>query len=60
MDRREHLANILDSALNELAAALSVVAKLRAAEADEITAHLLGVRLGLLLAKREIRRRGRL
>ncbi len=59
MDRREHLANILESALNELTAALAIVARRRTAEADEITAHLMGVRLRLLLAQREVSRQGR-
>lgn len=59
MDRREHFANILESALNELAVALNLVARLRIPEADEITAHLMGVRLRLLLAQREVGRLGK-
>lgn len=59
MDRREHLANILESALNELAAALTLAARLHIAESDEITAHLMGVRLRLLLAQREVSRLGK-
>jgi len=59
MDRREHLANILESALNELGVALTLVARLRIPEADEITAHLMGVRLRLLLAQREVSRWGK-
>ena len=58
MDRRQHLANILESALTELAAALTIVARLRIAESDAITAHLMGVRLRLLLAQREVKKLG--
>ena len=56
MDRKQHLSQLLDLALNELGLALTKVARLRIPDADAITAHLMGVRLKLLLAKRDVER----
>lgn len=58
MDRRQHLSRLLDLALDELTKALSLVARLQVPDADTTTAHLMGVRLRLLLAKREVSRPG--
>lgn len=56
MNGTYRLSELIDLALEELSKALTLVARLRIPQANEITSHLMGVRLRLLLAKREAKR----